>query len=149
MAVCNEQDGILKIMALGSCVAVIAIARRYRTVAMVHTVVPNSMSDPRRSKITPGYYADTAIPTLLELLRSSGVFNRRDIVMKLVGGSKTMVCHQDMGRRNILACRKSLWHHKMAPLAEDVGANHPRTVHVHAWTGRVLIQSPGRGEWEL
>jgi len=149
MAVTKEQDGILKIIALGSCVAVIAVARRYRTIGMVHTVVPDSNSDPRKSRITPGYYADTAIPTLLRMLRASGVFNPRDIVIKLVGGSRTLVCHQDIGKRNILACRKALWQNKMAALAEDVGANHPRTVHVYAATGRVVIQSPGRGEWEL
>ncbi len=151
LAISREPGSILKAMALGSCVAVVAVAPRYRAVGMIHVVLPDSKIDAEKGTIQPGYFADTGIPALLAQFRSAGVLNMRDLVIKLAGGAKVMAGNAtfDIGKRNILACRKALWQNKMAPLGEDVGSNFSRTVWVAVDTGRVFVDSPGKGRWEL
>lgn len=143
------RTGSLKIMALGSCVAVIAIVKRHSLVGMAHVVLPDSQIDPEKSKTTPGFFADQAIHTLLVMLKEAGVDNQRDIAIKLVGGAKVMLSSRDIGKRNVLACRKALWQRRMAAIAEDVGSNLPRTVSVIAESGKVMIRSSSKGKWEI
>ena len=54
-----------------------------------------------------------------------------------------------IGKRNVLAIRKTLWRFRLGAIAEDVGGNISRSVAVDMNTGKVIISSPGRGEWEL
>ena len=55
----------------------------------------------------------------------------------------------NIGKRNVLAIRKILWKLRLGARKEDVGDNFSRTVSVDVDTGKVLISSPKRGEWEL
>lgn len=141
----------LKILALGSCVAVIAVARRYRIVGLVHVVLPNSKADEQKSIQLPGYYANTAIPALVKSFKMAGVLNAREIEIYLVGGSQMQDPNTgiDIGKRNILACRKALWKHQMAAIKEDVGFNLPRTVRVVVDTCKVFVKTLGCLEEEL
>lgn len=142
---------IIKAMALGSCVGLVVIAPRYRTVGMVHIVLPDSKIDKDRASITPGYFADTGIQALMDEFKKRGVHNRRDMIIKIAGGARVMAANNsfDIGKRNVLASKKQLWQCQMAPLAEDIGASYSRTMWVEVDTGRVFIESPGRGRWEL
>ena len=147
----NKPHTIIKTMALGSCVGVIAVAPRYRAVGMVHVVLPDSKIDLQKATDIPGYFADTGIPTLLEDFKQYGVRSYHDLVIKLTGGASVMDTNKtfDIGKRNVLACRKILWRNRMAAIAEDVGGTFSRTVWVEVDTGRVFVESPGRGRWEL
>ncbi|CAM2068212.1 putative chemoreceptor glutamine deamidase CheD [Sulfidibacter corallicola] len=141
----------IKTMALGSCVGVIAVAPRLRAVGMVHIVLPDSKIDRQKAETVPGYFADSGIPALLDAFKKLGVKSPRELVIKLAGGAAVMKENNtfDIGKRNILACRKTLWKNHMAAIAEDVGGSFSRTVWVEVDTGRMFIQSPGRGRWEL
>jgi len=55
----------------------------------------------------------------------------------------------NIGKRNVLALKKHLWAYGLGPLAEDVGGNHSRTVSVFVDTGKVVVNCPGRGQWEV
>lgn len=55
----------------------------------------------------------------------------------------------NIGKRNILAVKKTLWKYRLAARAENVGSTISRSVALDINTGRVKIWSPGRGEWEL
>lgn len=142
---------VIKSVGLGSCVAVVAVAPKHRAVGLLHVVLPNSRVDPEKAQQIPGYFADTGIGALLDAFKKLGVTNPKDLVIKLAGGASVMDANRtfDIGKRNILASRKMLWKHHMAAIAEDVGGNYSRTVWVEVDTGRVYIESPGRGRWEL
>ena len=146
-----EPGTILKAMALGSCVGVVAVAPRYRAVGMVHVVLPDSKIDTDRALAMPGYFADTGIAALMDQFKAAGVHNRRDMVIKMAGGARVMKANTtfDIGKRNVLACRKELWRNQMAAIAEDIGNTFSRTVWVEVDTGRVFVESPGLGRWEL
>lgn len=142
---------VIKTMALGSCIGIIAVAPRLRAVGMAHIVLPHSRTNLEKAATTPGYFADTGIPALLEHFQRLGLLNPRELVFKLAGGASVMDPNStfDIGKRNILSCRKELWKHRLAAIAEDIGGNFSRTVWVEVDTGRMYLQSPGKGRWEL
>ena len=149
--VTKEPGAVLRAMALGSCVGVVVVAPRYRAIGMAHIVLPDSKIDPNRALELPGYFADTGIDEMLDQFRKMGVHNHRDLMIRLAGGASVVKASSnfDIGKRNILAVRKHLWRNRLAPIAEDVGASISRTVWVSSETGKVFIESPGRGRWEI
>jgi len=143
----NKPGDIIKTHALGSCVAIIVMDPTTRSVGMVHVALPESKVHPDRAQKLPGYFADTAIPALMELMRQSGAAaNVKKLIIKLTGGANVMDKNNtfNIGKRNVLAIRKGLWAQRMGSVAEDVGGSISRTITVNIDDGKVVIASPGR-----
>jgi len=143
----NKPGDIIKTHALGSCVAIVMLDPATRTVGMVHVALPESKVHQERAQKLPGYFADTAIPALLELMQSSGAAaNLRKVIVKMTGGANVMDKNNtfNIGKRNVLAIKKGLWGQRMGAVAEDVGGSISRTVSVNMDDGKVIITSPGR-----
>lgn len=148
----NTPGDIIKTYALGSCVAVIMLDPKTRTVGMVHVALPESKINPDKVKERPGYFADTGIPALLREMQKCGCNPKnKSIIVKLAGGAKIMDPNDtfNIGKRNALASKKGLWAHGMGPTAEDIGGAYSRTVSVSVDTGEIILSSPARGEWKL
>lgn len=147
----NPGD-VVKTLALGSCVAVIMLDPRTRTVGMVHVALPESSIDQQKAQTKPGYFADTGVKALLqEMQRITGAANGKSFLVKLAGGASVMDPNNtfNIGKRNLLAVKKNLWFLGMGPSAEDVGGHISRSVVVEVDTGKVTIISPGRGSWDI
>lgn len=145
--VVNKPGEVIKTHALGSCVAIIMLDPATRSVGMAHVALPESKVHPDRAKKLPGYFADTAIPVLLEKMRSVGAAqNLRKVIVKLTGGANVMDKNNtfNIGKRNVLAIKKGLWAERMGAVAEDVGGSISRTVSVAIDDGKVVVTSPGR-----
>jgi len=143
---------IVKTFALGSCVAVILMCPKTRTVGMVHVALPESKINPEKVKTRPGYFADTGIPALMKQMADMGCDPRgRGFIVKLAGGAKIMDPNNtfNIGKRNALAVKKILWKYALGPVAEDLGSTYSRTVSVSVSSGEVTLSSPGHGEWKL
>ncbi|MDY6905008.1 MAG: chemotaxis protein CheD [Thermodesulfobacteriota bacterium] len=148
----NTTDTVLKTFALGSCVAVILLHPPTRTIGMAHVAFPESKADPVRCKELPGYFVDTAIPVLIDRMNAvSGNAKAKGYRVKLAGGAKVMDPNGlfNIGNRNVLAVKKSLWKYGLGPVAEDIGGAISRTVAVHVNTGKIVISSPGRDNWNI
>ncbi|HKK01957.1 MAG TPA: chemotaxis protein CheD [Desulfuromonadales bacterium] len=148
----NAPGDVVKTYALGSCVAVVILDPKTRTVGMVHVALPESGINPAKVKERPGYFADTGIPALLKAMEARGCQRGgRGMVVKLAGGAKIMDPNDtfNIGKRNVLAAKKILWAHGMGAVAEDVGGNYSRTVSVSVNTGEIILSSPGRPDWKL
>jgi len=148
----NKSGEAVKTFALGSCVAVILLEPKTRTVGMVHVALPDSKIDANRAKERPGYFADTGLPALIELMGAAGCTrNGKGMIVKLVGGANVMDTSNtfNIGKRNVIALKKLLWQRGMGALAEDIGGHISRTVTVEVDTGKVLITSSGRDGWEI
>ena len=147
------EGGILKTMALGSCVAIMILDIRTRCIAMDHVALPDSSVSLERAKELPGYFADTGIPALLnEIQRVAGEISRpTDLIVKLAGGANVADPNNtfNIGKRNALAIKKILWQHGMAPMAEDLDGDHSRTVTMERDTGKIILSCPGRNDWSL
>jgi chemotaxis protein CheD len=146
LGVTRDAGGILKTMALGSCVGLVLLEPTTRTIGMVHVALPDSAIDLVRAQERPGHFADTGIPALLAAMRiASGQTSDRVFMAKIAGGAAVMDGNNtfNIGKRNILAVKKALWKHGLAPIAEDVGGNVSRTVSIGVDDGRVAILSNG------
>lgn len=151
IAVSNKPGDVVKTYALGSCVAIVIVAPKYKTVGMAHVALPDSSLDGNKAKLKPGYFADTAIPHLLNQFKKLNITKNFEIQIKLAGGASIMDPNGkfNIGKRNVLAIKKILWQYRLGALKEDVGKDYSRTVSVSVDTGEILISSPKIGEWKL
>jgi chemotaxis protein CheD len=143
----KQKGDIIKTHALGSCVAIVILDPATRTVGMAHVALPESKVHPARAEKLPGYFADTAIPVLIDKMKEMGATGSlQKMIIKLTGGANVMDKNNtfNIGKRNVLAIKKELWRHRMGARAEDVGGTLSRTVTVNTEDGKVVVTSPGR-----
>lgn len=148
----NNPGDEVKTFALGSCVSLILLDPKTRTVGMAHIALPDSSINKAKAGEKPGYFADTAIPALLAEMAKFGCHKRgKGMVVKLCGGANVMDTNDtfQIGKRNALAIKKALWSYGMGAVAEDLGKNFSRTVAISCETGQVTLSSPGRPNWQL
>ena len=145
--------GVVRTMALGSCIALMILDRGTRCVGMDHIALPDSLVSPERAKQLPGYFADTGIPALMELMKkTAGSMSKpSNLIIKMAGGANVADPNNtfNIGKRNVLAAKKILWQFGLGAVAEDVGGSHSRTVTLHRDSGRIILSCPGRPDWEL
>jgi len=151
IGVSNVAGDLIKTLALGSCVGVMAYSPKLKLAGLIHIALPESKINTQLATEKPCYFADTGIPFLFEALSKYGCLLYSDLVIKIAGGANIMDPEQrfDIGTRNILAVKKNLWRYKLGPLSEDVGNTISRTVKLDVDTGRVVLSSPTIGEWEI
>lgn len=126
-------DFTMTSIGLGSCVAVILHDNRKLMGGVAHVMLPNSNG---KGEDRPGKFADTAVPKLLEELKSRGS-NKRDLIAKIAGGSsmfKQFKGNLDIGGRNIEAVKEALILHKIPLEGEDTGGS----------VGRSILYDPDR-----
>ncbi len=142
---------VVKTLALGSCVAVVVLDPKNKSVGLLHVALPESSINQKRAEEKPGMFADTGLPKLLEDMKKLGYDGKSRLIVKLAGGASIMDPNNtfNIGKRNVLAIRKILWRFRLGSIAEDVGSNISRSVAIDMNTGKVIVSSPGRGEWEL
>lgn len=148
----KEVDVVLKTMALGSCVGVVFLDPKQKAIGLAHIALPDSTMNKQRAEELPGYFADTAIPALLAAMGRLGCApDGKGFIVKVMGGANVLDASNtfNIGKRNILAVKKILWANRMGAVAEDVGGEHSRTVEVHADSGRVVLSTPNKPDWEI
>lgn len=133
-AVSGQPGDVIRTLGLGSCVAIVAIHAKTGAVGMAHVVLPESTGNAERAQKLPGYFADTAVPALVQAMEKSAGPGR--LIVKLAGGAAVLrnaTASEDVlniGKRNVLAVKKALWKRGLGALAEDVGGDQSRSVSV-------------------
>lgn len=150
LKISNVAGDVLRSYGLGSCIGLVVLAPRQRTVGMLHVALPESKINLQLAKDQPGMFADTGIPFLLQEMERFGC-SISDMVIKIAGGASVMDpgATFEIGKRNILAVKKTLWRYRLGPVAEDVGDVISRTMSVSVDTGIVTVSSPRKGEWDI
>ena len=140
----SSRHGRIKTYGLGSCVALVVIDRQVKAVGMAHIALPDSIYNPKKAKVMPGYFADTAVPVLLSQMRERGsrvAMAGNDVEIKLVGGG--MAIDNGIfriGERNVQAIIEVLNKYGLTPNVMDVGGQDiSRTIEVHASTGVTVV----------
>lgn len=152
VGVARNPGEVLKTFALGSCVAVVLLDPSQRSVGMVHVALPDSSNNPARAGSHPGYFADTAVPALMQRMVEHGTRpGDTGLIVKLAGGAKVLDVGTkfDIGGRNQAAVRASLESLGLRPRAEDLGGSISRTVEVDVDRGRTIVSSARSEAWEL
>lgn len=143
-----KSDDILMALGLGSCVGICAFDPQAGIAGLAHVVLPDSAG----SAETPGKFADTAVPQLLEQMMRLGA-NLARIQVALTGGAQLFAFkgggpRLEIGLRNAEAVRAQLQQRNIPVIATDLGGNVGRTVHLLP-DGRVRVKTIGQGEREL
>jgi len=145
MAASSRPSDTLLTLALGSCVAVVAHDPGSGATGLAHIALPGGVGDGPRSQ-GPGYYADTAVPALLELMARHGApAGGAGPQIKLVGGASMLesIGGFSIGRRNVVAVKRLLDERRILVVAEDTGGARSRTVRVQVGGCRPVVTSPG------
>ena len=144
MAASKSPDDLLRIVGLGSCVALVLLARERRAVAMAHIVLPESQMAGGR-EAPPAKFADTAVPAMLEALRSLRV-KPGDLDAVVVGGAMMFGTRPGsklagVGDRNVNAVLEVLERHGIPVTGQDVGGKKGRSIQVSVGECRVFTKS--------
>jgi chemotaxis protein CheD len=142
--VSDLQGQVIKSLALGSCIAVIALSKKTSATGILHVQLPESAVNKDLAHSRPGLFADTGIPILLNEMKKLGC-SPGDLLIKLAGGAQVIDPRNtfNIGKRNYLAIKKILWALRLWPLKEAVGGEKSRTVTVRVGSKEVIIASPG------
>jgi chemotaxis protein CheD len=141
------ESGMISTIGLGSCVAIILYDARAHVGGMAHVLLPNEAMS--RDRSNPAKFPSSAVPLLVSEMRLLGARAER-IRAKIVGGASMFgnlipSGGINIGERNIAAVRGVLSDAKIPIVAEDVGADHGRSVYLHLDDGRVEVRSLKKG----
>jgi chemotaxis protein CheD len=144
-AVVGRGDDAL-VAVLGSCIGVAMFHPRFRVGALAHVVLPDSHGRTG----PPAKFADTAIPYLLELLKSEGVPST-GLIVKLAGGASMFAGNGPMqiGAANLEAIASALVKAGLRATARDIGGSKGRRVSLDCRTGTLSIEIAGASAAEL
>jgi len=143
-AVSNRAGDVLVTHALGSCVAVCLIDPVAKVAGLIHILLPEAKINPTRAADQPAAFADTGIPLLFNAAARRGAEKKRCVV-HLIGGAEVAPGTEggggafNIGRRNILAAKNTLWKHGVLIKAESVGGTLVRTVSLAVTGGRIQV----------
>jgi chemotaxis protein CheD len=148
--VSNVPGDVLVTYALGSCIAVAVHDPAAGVGGLAHYLLPDSSIDSPRSRQNPYTFADTAIPLLLGQVRGLGGDQRR-LSVRVAGGAQVINDGGvfEIGKRNYLAFRKTIWKHGGLIHGERVGGSVSRTVRLEVGTGKLWIREGSLPEFEL
>lgn len=145
----QDPSATIKTYALGSCVAVILLDVKLAIAGLIHIALPDSTIDLEKARKTPGYFADTGLPLMIEEMKALGTV-RANVRVKIAGGATVMDDKGvfDIGKRNLLAAKRILWKSSLGAIAEDTGGEISRTVSVRVCDGETTISS-GNRQWQI
>jgi chemotaxis protein CheD len=148
----RQAPAQLEALGLGSCVAVILHDPEARVGGLAHILLPTAAVG-ERPDATPGRYAQSAVPALLEAVLAAGAARHR-VVARLVGGA-TMFRNLTapgliaIGERNTVAARRALDTLSLPLVAEAVGGDYGRSVRFDLEAGTVTVRSVRHGTLTL
>lgn len=146
----HDPDSVLVTYALGSCIAVMLYDPLIAVAGMVHYMLPDSSMSSEKSNRRPWMFADTGISLLLQAVLDRGADKRR-LIVSAAGGARLMDDSGlfDIGKRNCLALRKTLWKFGLLPQAEVTGGTAARTVRMEVGSGRIWLHTAGEEPKEI
>lgn len=135
-------DELLAAVGLGSCIGVALFDREARIAGLAHVLLPEPSSGRAGG---PGRFASTAVPALLQEMEAAGAVRQR-IVAKITGGASMFRGLSPngvgaVGERNADAVRQALQRLGVPLVAEDVGGNWGRTIHVLPGDGQLIVSN--------
>ncbi len=142
--------GALITIGLGSCVGIALYDKKARVAGLAHILLADSsqFTHKKKNDINPAKFADTAIPTLINLMELQGAEKRR-IEAKIAGGSQLFSLNSNIvrvGVKNVEMVKRKLKELSISLTGEDVGGNYGRTMKIDVETGKVSIYTVGRDE---
>jgi len=143
----STPGDLLVSLGLGSCIGLAFIDADAGVAGLAHIVLPRSPAG--GAGATPGKFADTAIPHLLEVVKRAGGREQR-IRAVLCGGAHMFASQTSgspvlaIGARNAEAVLEALRARRVNIRATDVGGNVGRSIEVSVASGEVAVRGVGQ-----
>lgn len=149
LAVARHPD-TLTTAALGSCVGVAVWDPFTLNGGLAHVMLPRR-SDAGDGDDSPGRFARSAVPMLVDEMRDMGSPRRR-LIAKIAGGAAMFRMESGIalvGERNLEEVRYQLQALGIPIRGEDVGGSHARTVELRLDSGTLIVRTYAFGVKEL
>ena len=126
---------------VGSCIGVAIYHSRLQTGVLAHVVLPESSG----RNGSPGKFADTAVPHMLELLKKMGV-PPAGLVAKIAGGASMFAASgpMEVGVHNIEAVSRALKTAMIRITGTDVGGTKGRRLIFDCSSGEFVVEIIGK-----
>jgi len=149
--VSRDAKVVLACLGLGSCIAVSGYDPVARVGGMAHIVLPDNGG--KACEGSPGKYANTGIPRLMEGMMEAGALKSR-IIIKIAGGARIFGNVKegsllDIGFRNLAAVKQALIDNGLNLKNENTGGSHGRSLLLYVSSGLTLVTSAMRENIEL
>ncbi len=146
-----DPNVVLSCLGLGSCVAVSAYDAVARVGGMAHVVLPDDGGKDREG--SPGKYANTGIPRLIEGMKEAGALKSR-IAIKIAGGARIFGNVKegsllDIGFRNLAAVKQAISDNGLYLKNENTGGSHGRSLLLYVSSGLTMVTSAVKGKIEI
>ncbi|MCQ4332372.1 chemotaxis protein CheD [Natronomonas sp. F2-12] len=142
------SEGLLTTSGLGSCLGVVIYHPERGISGLVHPMLPRRNEAESRPAER---FVDSGIELLVEELLAAGA-DESALRAKITGGAAVVDFGNDdesIGDRNVAVARTVLADRGIEVVAEEVGGDCGRTVHVDAETGTVTVKRTDGVETEL
>lgn len=139
-----ESPHLLKVIGIGSCMAVALYDRCAGIGGLAHVLLPYVEESHDKSHSTR--FTDVAIRMLIEEMTRRGA-QVQNIKAKIFGGANMFPeiiqpeSAMDIGKRNILAVKEQLKKHNVEVVASEVGDNIGRTVVFDTRDGSAIVRT--------
>ena len=139
-AISNNISNTIKTFALSTCIALTVYSPLRKVLGMVHIALPYSSVD--KTGVLPGYYADTAVPLIIEQVCSDYGCCIGELVFHLYGGARSVKDRDifKIGERNINAVKAILASYFVRINDEETGGVCSRTVEADVATGKAKVE---------
>lgn len=137
----DNPDDIIKTYALSSCVALTVYSPVKRILGMVHIALPNSETAQNSIVSSPAYYADAAVPLLINKISFGYGCPGNELEIRLFGGAESMRKDDvfNIGKRNLEAIETKLRQLSLRACYRDIGGFVSRSVEADVATGTVKV----------
>lgn len=141
--VSNNTEDSIKTFALASCVGLVMYNKKEKKLGMVHIVLPEVAESESAPTKRAGYYAQTAVPILLDEVFGGHLPEKKDYKISLYGGAisrneKDIFC---IGERNVSQIEKILISKGYTFDRKNTGGRCSRTIEAFVCNGNVLVRT--------
>ena len=137
----NDINDVIKTYALSSCVALTAYDPIKNVLGMVHIALPNSGIMQNGVVENPAYYADTALPLLINKMCIGYGCIKAELEIRLFGGADSVRKDDvfNIGKRNLKMIESILQQMKLKSCYSDSGGHLSRSIKADVATGTVKV----------
>lgn len=154
LKVSAQHSAVLYVPQISTGVALLLHDFQNKVGGLAHIVLPESSMSTETSDGLPGKFANLAIPALLEQFTDLGG-KKTTTVVRLVGGAQLFNFGGgggniiNIGARNAIAIRASLFKMGFVVAKADTGGNKSKSIVFKIGTGQALITPVGGKPYEL
>jgi len=140
-AISNNKDDVIKTFALSSCVAITVYCPEKYVAGMAHIVLPASRRQTDTPDTKPYYYADTAVPKLINTICSQYGCNKNALKIQLFGGANSTMPNDifQIGPKNLSSVKEILTNMGFAHDAAQTGGSFSRTIEMSVLDGSIKL----------